>query len=189
MDFPRHDLDSAPAESRETLSRISETFGTIPEAYAVFAVSPAAFRCYHEASRILRECGRLDPRQQQIVMLAVSVRMASGYCVAAHCGAAAGAGVDPDRVERLREGKLTGSRREDALVRFALAVWESGGDPSDAEREAFTEAGYGASEALEVVALIALKVLGGFGNRLAGTRPDSSPGMDRWKDHRLESSG
>lgn len=181
MDFPRHDSDTAPPASREALARVAEDFGTIPEAYAVFAESPVAIRCYLETSRILKECGRLTPRQQQLVMLAVSVETASDYCVAAHCRAARSAGVEVGSIDRLRDGKLPDEPSDAELVRFALAIWKSGGHPADADRAAFTEAGFGAAEALELIVLVSLKVLGGFANRLAGTPLDACMEEHRWQ--------
>lgn len=180
MQFPRHDTDTAPPRSRETLSRILENHGGIPEAYGVFAVSPAAIRCYFEMSAILRDEGAFSPREQQIAMLAVSVAAGSNYCVAAHSRAADRAGIPPEDVSALRGGSLPSHPRDAAVARFARAVWESHGRPTPEDRAIFKAAGFGASEALEIVALVALKIFGALANTLADTPLDACLEPHRW---------
>lgn len=180
MKFPRHDIDTAPPRSRETLFRILESQGSIPEAFAVFAESPAAIRCYCEMSAILRDEGALSPREQQIAMLAVSVAAGSNYCVAAHSRAAGKAGIPSEDIDALRGGSSPVQPRDAAVARFARAVWESHGQPAQEDREIFAAAGFGASEALEIVALVALKVFGALANRLADTPLDACLEPHRW---------
>lgn len=82
------------------------------------------------------------------------------------------AGVEADDLAALRSGKPLQAPRQEALRRFAECVVEARGKVSEEAEGAFREAGWSRQQILEVVLLIAVKVMSNYTNALAGVPLD-----------------
>ena len=107
--------------------------------------------------------GALNPKDREIISLAIGQFNACGYCVSAHTLMGKGAGLTPDEIAAARQG--SGS----AVARLAVQVAKTRGNVSDAELAAARAAGLTDGQILEVVAGVALNVLTNYVNNLAGT--------------------
>jgi uncharacterized peroxidase-related enzyme len=180
MKFTLHTKETAPDASRPVLDQVEKTYGFVPNLYAVFAESPVAISSYLYISGQLMEHGALSPQEQQIVMLAVSETNGCDYCVAAHSMAAVMSQVPKDTVQALREGREPAQPKHVALVRFAKAVLEHRGWVPEVEQTAFLDAGYEIRQVLDVLSIVALKILSNYTNHLAKTPLDRAFEPQRW---------
>lgn len=176
-DFKIHTLDTAPADSRETLEQARQTFGMVPNLLGMLAEAPAAVKGYTQLTAILEETD-FAPEELQTILLAVSVDNECHYCVAAHSALAANAGLPEDAIHALRDGRSLDDPRLEALRRFAVAMVRKRGWVDEREVERFMEAGFDRSQALEVVTAVALKTISNYANHLADTPVDGP--FERW---------
>ena len=119
----------------------------------------------------VKDSSSISSRQREIVALAVGQANRCGYCLAAHSVIGRGAGLSADAIAAARAGRGL-EPRDAALARFAQTVVERRGNVDDREFDAFIGAGFGAGEAIEVVALVAQNTLTNYVNHLAGTAFD-----------------
>ena len=72
-------IATAPEASRPVLENIQKSFGFIPNLLAVFANNPTVLQGYLVLDA-LYEKGSFTPREQQLILLAVSVENHCNYC-------------------------------------------------------------------------------------------------------------
>lgn len=161
--------DASP-EIAATLEAVKAKFGLLPNVVATLAHSPGALNGYLALSDAVAN-SLLDARQREIVALAVGQSNECGYCLAAHTAIGKGAGLDVDAIAAARRGE--GSAPADAaLARFARVLAESRGNPTDADYQAFLDAGFSPAQAIDVIALVSLNTLTNYTNHLARTTID-----------------
>jgi uncharacterized peroxidase-related enzyme len=153
-----------------TLEAVRAKFGKVPNLIGTLAHSPTALHGYLAFSAPEAQ-GHLDPRQREVIALAVGQANRCGYCLSAHSYIGASLGLEPDAIAAAR-GARGGDGKEAALARFARHVVEARGWVEDAEFEALKSAGFGPEVAVEIVALVALNTLTNYANHLAGTEID-----------------
>jgi uncharacterized peroxidase-related enzyme len=179
MNFDMHTADTAPEAARETLSAARKGYGFVPNLLAVMAEAPALVKGYTTLSRIFDESS-LSAAERQVVLLATSHENDCAYCVAAHTVIAGMQKVPGGVVEAIRDGRPIADAKLEALRRFTAAVVASRGWPSDAELVAFTSAGYGKQQVLEVVLGVGLKTLSNYTNHIAATPLDPAFHTAAW---------
>lgn len=168
MKFQVHTLDSAPAGAKETLRKLVQGYGFVPNLAGALAESPATlaglvgFMGAFEAKDMT-----LTALERQIVLLAVSVGNRCDYCTAAHGMLAGMNGLDRAEIENLQQGRPLAEPRHEALRRFAAAVSEKRGCVSDFALEDFVAAGFTKAQVLEVIFGVALKTLTNYANHVA----------------------
>ena len=172
MNFPIHTRETAPKEAQDTLSRIVEAWGFLPNLGAVMAQSPAALELLWVGYAALNAKGSLTPAEQQLVSVAASRENRCAYCVAALSTMALGAKLPRDVLRAAREGCDTGDGRLNALRATTELIVRQRGWLSEAEKRAFQDAGYTSGQLLEVVAWICLKTLTNYTNHVAETPVD-----------------
>lgn len=170
MMFQVHDLNSAPAGSREALAKLVESYGFLPNIAGVFAESPPVLSGLLGAiSAFNAKEMTLSPVERQVVLLAASARNRCEYCVAAHGMLASLNGLSRDEVENLQQGRALREGRMEALRRFVEVVIDSRGWVSEGELEKFLRAGFTKAQVLEVIFGVALKTLTNYANHI--TKP------------------
>lgn len=168
MGFQVHTLVSTPAGSRETMRKITEKYGFVPNLAAVFAESPGTLNALlglmsaYDAKEMT-----LSPLERQVVLLATSVRNRCEYCTAGHSMLAGMCGLDQGGVGDLQEGRRLGDPRLEALRLFSEAVVERRGEVSVGDIGKFLEAGFTKGQILEVVLGVALKTLTNYVSHIA----------------------
>ncbi len=169
---PLDPTQASPATA-EALFGVKTKLGGLPNIILTLAHSPTALHGYLGFGSQQAQ-GLLDARQREIVALAVGQANRCGYCLAAHTVIGRGAGLNAEAIAAARAGHGL-EPRDAALARFARTVVESRGNVDEREFEAFIGAGFGAGEAIEVVALVAQNTLTNYVNHLAGTAVDFPP--------------
>ena len=168
MKFQVHTVDSAPTGARETLGKLVQGYGFLPNLAGAIAESPATL------SGLVGIMGAFDapemtlaPIERQVVLLAVSARNRCEYCTAAHSMLANMNGLDRAEIEKIQQGRPLADSRLQALRRIAEALVEKRGWVSDADLADFAAAGFTKGQVLEVVFGVALKTLTNYANHVA----------------------
>jgi len=170
-DFAIHTVDSAPEGARDTLRQVAAGYGFLPNLLGVMAEAPSLLKGYVALSKLFSETS-LSSHQQQVVLLAVSRFNDCEYCLAAHGMAARRAGLAPQIVAELLDGRSLSDPDLEALRAFTVSVVESRGFPTLAETESFLAAGYSRANILEVILGVGMKTLSNYTNHIAETPLD-----------------
>lgn len=178
--FPFHDIDDAPAESRELLEAARRKYGMVPNLFRGLAEAPAALAAYFDLASRLAESG-LGPKEQQVLFLAASHENACDFCMAAHSFGGSSAGLPEDTLRALREGRDPAEKRYAALARFTRAVVRERGRPGDAALQAFLDAGFSKANVLEVVLGVSMKTLSNDANHLMDTPLNEELAQFAWE--------
>lgn len=174
-----HTVSTAPAASRELLASAQKAFGFVPNLLATMAEAPALLKGYVTLSRIFEESS-LSATERQLVLLTVSFENNCAYCMAAHTVIAGMQHVPADVVDAVRAGRPIADGKLQALRQLTTAIVASRGWPSDDHITAFTAAGYGAQQVLEVVLGVGIKTMSNFTNHLAATPLDGAFAPASW---------
>ncbi len=177
--FPVHSSETAPEGSEPVLAAAQKKFGFVPNLIRVMAEAPAAAKAYTTIMGIF-ESTSLSDAEKQTVLLSVSFANECDYCMAAHSAIAAMKGVPAEIIEALRSGATLSDLRLDALAVLTRSIVETRGRPSEAAKEAFFAAGYGASEYLEVIVGVTVKTLSNYVNHAADTPLDTAFQAHKW---------
>lgn len=179
MKFQIHSAATAPEASRETLEKVAEKYGFVPNFFGVMAESPAAVQSYTAVSDALQH-SMLTPVEQQVVALTISVTTDCAYCVADHSILAQRVGVPEQVLVELRAQKPLSDRKLNALRTLVLSImYHRGWVPTD-DLERYTKAGYTERHVLEVITLLALKIMSNYVNHVAKTPLDSQFASHVW---------
>jgi AhpD family alkylhydroperoxidase len=182
--FPIHTVDTAPEGSRETLRRVRETLGMIPNLAAGMAESPSLLRSFF-AVRELYAQGTLRPIDIQVLSLTNAFENGCAWCMAFHSAAALKEGLTKEDLARLRAGRGPEDPRLRALSDLSRAMVRNRGVVSERDIGAFYAAGFSPAQALEVVLGAGFSVMANFAGHLvraplgaafephAWTRPES----------------
>lgn len=177
--FTQHTPATAPAPAGAALEAIQKAWGFIPNLHATLAESPTVLQGYDTLFTLAGK-GTLSAAEQQVVFITASRIHECEYCVSGHSVLAANAKLDAAAIEALREGGTIADAKLEALHRFAAAVVERRGALPEAEVGAFLAAGYTRAQVLEVVMIVAAKVISNYVNHLAGTPLDGFMAKTAW---------
>ena len=180
-DFPIHTVDSAPDASKPLLEKSLAAFGRVPGLHATMAESPALLEGYQILHKLFAESTSFNGDELTVVWQTINVEHACHYCVPAHTGIAKMMGVDDAISEALRNETPLPNARLEALRTFTLQMVRSRGNATEAEVQAFLDAGFTKQQILEVVLGIAQKVMSNYTNHLAETPVDEVMQKFNWQ--------
>lgn len=180
MSYTVHTIETAAESAKPALVATKEAYGFVPNLLAVMAEAPMLLKAYRALSELFEETS-LSPSERQVVLLTASYENGCEYCVAAHTVVAAMDKVPVDVVSAIRDGKPIADRKLEPIRRFTATVVASRGWPSDAETEAFLNAGYGKQQVLEVVLGVGIKTLSNYTNHIAHTPLDRAFATAAWR--------
>ena len=172
-----HTIDTAPVASRPFVDKATANNGFLPNLIGVLANSPQALETYMTVSGINAKTS-LTLAEREVVQITAARLHGCDFCVAGHTAVALKkANLPVETVRALQRGEATGDAKFDAVAAFAQAVIAHRGAVGDDAYRAFLAAGYGETQALEVVLGISLATLCNFANTLAGTaiNPELQP--------------
>ena len=175
-----HDLDTAPAESKEFLESSLKANGRIPGLHGVMAGAPGLLEGYQKLHELFVNSS-FDNEELTVVWQTINVEHECHYCVPAHTGIAHMMKVDPALTEALRNSEAMPTAKLQALHDTTLAMVRSRGNLSDAEVKAFYAAGYGERQLLEIVLGLSQKVMSNYVNHIAETPVDAVFEKFAWK--------
>jgi uncharacterized peroxidase-related enzyme len=164
--------NSAIGAGAELFARIAKTAGRVTNSFAAIgALQPQALSAVLDAETAL-SAGTLSRKDIETIKLAVSAATGCDYCVAAHSLLAKLAGLPPDVIRDIREGRPTGDAKRDALASFVRTlVTTSGTVPGDAFVAIMT-AGYTDRQLVEISLAVALVIFTNVFNRINDTDVD-----------------
>jgi len=167
-----HTKESAPSESRPFMEAVEKKFGFLPNLMKVLAGSPVSIQAYLQLSQLVEESA-FSPREQQLILLAVSQENQCEYCVAAHGMIARNmVKVPAAEVDQVKSGQHLDDKKADALVTFV----KSRGFVSDEVIASFLSQGFEERHVLEVIVAIAMKTISNYSNHIAHTPIDEAFG-------------
>jgi uncharacterized peroxidase-related enzyme len=165
-------LESDTGPSGQVYAQIKKAIGSVPNTYAAIAAhGPAALKSVLAADAVLA-AGTLTKRDQEVIKLVISAADGCEYCVAAHSHLAKLAGVRPDVLEQIREGRPTGDAKRDALVGFVRKLKQSSGTVSDEDFTAIKAAGFSDAQLVEISLAFATMAFTNVFNRINDTEID-----------------
>lgn len=179
MPYAVHTVETAPVAAKETLAGARSAFGFVPNLLGVMATAPALVKAYVALSRIFEETS-FDATERQTVLLTANYENDCEYCIAAHSVIAGMQKVPDVVVQAIRDNRPIPDAKLEALRRFTAAVVNTSGWPSDDDVQAFTNAGYGERQILEVILGIGFKTLSNYTNHVAGTPLDAAFAKAAW---------
>ncbi|TQV83788.1 carboxymuconolactone decarboxylase family protein [Denitrobaculum tricleocarpae] len=180
MRFPLHDETTAPDAARPALEATRKNFGMIPNLERVMASAPALLQGYSQTWDLFDETS-LTPVERQVVYLTANYENDCTYCVPWHSLLARKAKMPGEVIEALRSGAVLPDARLEALRGFTRSLIANRGKISQAERQAFFDAGYSETQALEVVLGLAVKLMSNYTNSIAGTPLDDAVQKLAWR--------
>lgn len=180
MDIQIRTVENAPEAARPTLQSIQEKMGgLLPNLYCQMANAPIVLETYQYLAKQLTKTS-FSPAEQQLIVLATSVRNGCTYCVAAHSSGARMAGLDKSIINAVRDGETIPDARLQALRAFVDEMVDTRGKVNPDKFTAFTDAGYSIDQALELVIGISMKAMSNTVARLAGTPVDGFLEKMKW---------
>lgn len=183
-DFTVHTEATAPEGSRPLLAAIKAAWGFVPKLQGSLAESPLALEAYDTLFNLVATKATLNAVERQIVYQAINVFHGCEYCTAGHSFLSRKAGMDEDTLQAVRGQTEIADSRLQALRYFAETVARERGFAGDAAVDGFIAAGFTRAQVLEVVTIIATKVMSNYTNHLTHTPLEdfmSDPAL-RWVD-------
>jgi len=177
--FRIHTKKTAPKKSRMMLKTIESKYGFLPNYFGVLAESPAALRAYTSVSDALQS-SVLSPIERQVVALTISVTTDCAYCVADHSTLAKRFGMPEQILRELREQKPLASKKLNALRGLVLSIlYHRGWVPREDLKRA-AQVGYQEQHILEIITILASKIMSNYANHVAKTPLDSQFAGHAW---------
>jgi len=163
--LPLIDPEHAEGAVEQTLEELAKR-GPIGPMVRGMANSSALLRGYLDLSRAMKR-SHLDRRVGERVSLAVQEWLGCDYCLAAHTEVARKAGLSEHDIALARQGTATDPKIA-ALVAFGQQVAAAPAEVTDEQVAGLREHGWRDEQVADVVGLVALNVLTGSFNLVAG---------------------
>jgi uncharacterized peroxidase-related enzyme len=157
---------TATGSVKQTLDELSARRGELGPMVRGMANSSALLRGYLDLNRAMKR-SHLDRRVSERISLAVQEWLGCDYCVAAHSDAARALGLTETDIELARQGTATEPRTA-AIVAFGQQIAAAPAEITDDSVETLRTHGYRDEQIADVVGLVALNVLTGAFNLVAG---------------------
>lgn len=180
LKFTRHNVESAPEESRRFVVNAQQSFGFLPSPVAMMAEAPLLLEAFISCNGLFNKTS-LSNTEREVLIMRVATRHGCDYCVAMHSSILKRTGADGDLIESLRRRSPLQDARLQAMATFVDAVQEGHGAVSDADLTKFFDAGYTNKMALEVVLGIGIYTLSTYANRLTRAPLDPAFEATRWE--------
>ncbi|MEU9759008.1 carboxymuconolactone decarboxylase family protein [Streptomyces sp. NPDC047985] len=171
MTFTRHDVSSAPEQSRPIVENTAKGFGFLPAPVAMMAESPELLEAFMTGNGLFNKTS-LSQLEREVFILTMATTVECHYCVAMHSSILTRSKADPSLIEALRARKSLDDPKLETMRVFTLAVMEGHGHVEPETMEAFLAAGYTRRNALEVVLGLGVYTISTYANRMTGAPVD-----------------
>ncbi len=168
-----HNIENAPAASKERLESAKKQNGFVPNLYGVFAASPGIFEAYQTIHKLFTESS-FNNDELTVIWQTINVEHECHYCVPAHTAIAHSMNVDANITEALRNGTQLPNNKLQALHETTLKLVRNRGRLSQADLDTFYNAGYGEQQVLEIILGISQKTISNYTNHIANTPVDEA---------------
>lgn len=174
MDFTIYSTQNAPEESQPLLKAAEQNFGFLPNLLGEFAESPAVLEGYLNLNEAVSKTN-FSAKEQQLVILAVSVANQCHYCTAVHSTILKNQlNAENGIVDAVRAGEPLDDPKLNALVSYTREVVKQRGFVDEDKIQTFLDGGYTQRNVLEINLIIALKTISNYTNHLADTPLDEA---------------
>lgn len=163
---------TAVGASRDLLGELVDKHGQVGDMVSTMAHSPAVLGGYLQLSRAMRRA-KLDRKISERISIAVQAQQGCGLCLQSHIAAARSLGVSEEEIELAHRGTSSDAALA-AIIAVGLQVYRDPASISDAQISELREYGYSDREIADVVGIVALNLLTGAFNLLAGLTPGSA---------------
>ncbi|MFE4670523.1 carboxymuconolactone decarboxylase family protein [Streptomyces sp. NPDC056716] len=163
--------DTAVGASRDLLTELASRHGQLGDMVSTMAHSPAVLGGYLQLSRAMGRA-KLSRATSERISIAIQVQQGCGLCLDSHVSAARAMGVDEEEIERARAG-TSADPATAAIIALALQIYREPTSITDEQVTALREHGHSDRAIADVVGVVALNILTGSFNLLAGLTPGS----------------
>lgn len=177
-DFTIHTKDSAPEASQSLLDDSINAFGMIPNLHGVMAESPELLESYQILHNKALNTS-FSPEELTVVWQTANVEHECHYCVPAHTGIAKSMKVEDSITDALRN-KTPLPEKLEVLRDTTKAILLDRGNPEASQLKAFFDAGFTKQQLLEIILVLAQKVMSNYVNHLADTPVDKAFAKYEW---------
>ena len=162
--------ETAKGAARDLLADLVTRHGTVGLMVRTMAHSPAVLGGYLQLSRAMKRA-KLPREIAERISLAVQDHQDCALCLASHTAAARGLGINDDEIAMARRG-TSADPKIAAMVSYGLRVHAAPATITDDQIAELTRYGYSDREIADVVGIVALNVLTGAFNLVAGLQPE-----------------
>lgn len=170
-DFTYHTPENTSGKTKELLTGIQKNYGFLPNIFAYMAESPVTVEAYLSLSDLVSKTS-LTPAQQQVAFLAVSVENGCSFCTIAHRAGGKMKKANAQTLTALSTHEKVGDHQDAALAAFSQSVTKNRGRPSEAEVQAFLDAGFTKEQIFEVILIVAIKTISNYSNHFTKPEPN-----------------
>ncbi|WP_196885917.1 carboxymuconolactone decarboxylase family protein [Aureivirga sp. CE67] len=156
--------DQVSENNQAIFDNLNNALGFVPNLYAYFAKNDTALGDY---LALQNRKSTLRAKEREVINLIVSQVNNCRYCQSAHTVLGKMNGFTDEQVLELRSGSASFDPKLDALVKFTKSVTINRGRTSEAEKEAFFNAGYTEANMIDVVIIIGDKIISNYIHNLA----------------------
>ena len=174
-----HDLASTNPASKAALEKVKDHYQFVPNALGALAESPESVLAYLALDDLVNR-NSLTDEERHIVFLTITSEYDCSYCVAAHTAFAQMGKVDGQIVQNLRSGLPLKDERLEALRQFATSLVQTGCQVTEDQINAFLEHGFSRRNVLDIITMMANKLIAIFANRVMGTDLDEMLKPAQW---------
>ncbi|WP_250510466.1 carboxymuconolactone decarboxylase family protein [Caballeronia sp. GACF4] len=153
-----HTIQTAPEQSKPVLERLQRTFGLVPNIAGAMAASPTLINGFIGLFERVHASSLSEP-QIQTLLLTNAVTNRSEWAAAFHTALALQQGVSRADVDAIREARLPADVNLAALSALARTLIDKRGRIDRADEERFIDAGFGAAQILDVIAVVAASTI------------------------------
>jgi AhpD family alkylhydroperoxidase len=168
--FQTHNSSTAVGPAAARLAELEARHGHVGTMVATMAGSPSVLAGYLDLSRAMRRT-KLTRAVSERISLAVQDHLGCALCLQAHTHAARAAGLGDSEIALARAG-TSGDSAIAPIVAFGRRAHQEPASITDTDIDALRALGLRDRDVLDIVALIALNVLTGTFNLVAGLEPD-----------------
>lgn len=170
--FTAHTPTTVTGRAGEALTRLWDRHGDNVGAMArTMAGSPSVLEGYLELSRAMKRSTLSRPLAEQI-SLSIQEQLNCSMCIAAHTVAARAAGLSEDDIALARAGTANDAASA-ALIAYSNQVHQAPASITSQQIEDLRRLGYSDRQLIDVVGLVALNLLTGAFNLVAGLHPET----------------
>lgn len=171
--FELYNLENAPEAAKPLLEKSIKGFGMLPNLHVVMAESPALLDAYQQLHELAQNAS-FDKDELTVVWQTINVEHGCHYCVPAHTAIANMMGVDADITEALRNQSPLESTKLETLRDTTLLMVRNRGIIEQVDIDTFYAVGFNKQNLLDIVLILAQKVMSNFTNHLAETPVDEA---------------
>lgn len=177
--FQLHTSETAPEDGKALIEKAEKSYGFVPNLIAGMIEAPATVEAYMALSRAVMKMS-FTPAERHVVWFAINSYHDCTYCMAGHTRIAHGEKIPQDVIDAARDNISFADDRLNVLRTFTLAMVENRGWVDEAAIDTFMAAGFTRRNVIEIVGVIAHKVISNYTNHLVETPVDPHSRQYAW---------